>query len=54
MSNALDPGPKQSDGKPHREQSAERALESLTRELNEQRQRLSQAKELSWRLEHDM
>ena len=53
MSNALDPGPKQSDDKPLREQPAQSTLESLTRELARQRQRLSQAKEQSWRLEQE-
>ena len=53
MSNALDPGPQQTDDKPAREQTAESPLELLTRELNLQRQRLSQAKEQSWRLEQE-
>ncbi len=53
MSNALDPGPKQSDDKPLREQPAQSTLESLTRELARQRQCLSQAKEQSWRLEQE-
>ena len=51
MRNALDPGPQKTDDKPLGEQSADSAIESLTRELDQQRQRLSQAKEQSWRLE---
>ena len=53
MRNALDPGPQKTDDKPLGEQSADSAIESLTRELDQQRQRLSQAKEQSWRLEQE-
>ena len=53
MSNALDSGPQQANDKPSREQPAESLLEALTRELAQQRQRLSQAKEQSWRLEQE-
>jgi signal transduction histidine kinase len=49
----LEYGPQKDGDKQSREDSAEGALESLTRELDRQRQRLSQAKEQSWRLEQE-